>query len=161
MLNFVVIGMLEAGRLDAARELSPSEIRTAIESTGAKAVVDRLSASREWWSLSKRVAAGEPSYIALAPALADGTDAGTSESLKISLAAALPKTPAAVLKVIDTTDRSPVLSLNEVCSSPFVEDEPIHRRTYKRITLKALAHVGDPKLQAVARACAAELRKVG
>ena len=63
------------------------------------------------------MALGRAAYIRLAPELAPGTDAGTSEELGISLAFALPKAPMTVLQAIDLKV-GPTLGVSRVCGKP-------------------------------------------
>ena len=141
-------------------EITPQEISAKIKADGAKAVVDRLDHSGQWWAITNHIAHGSSKWIVLAPALSNGTDAGTSESLKISLAYALPKATAATLETLDPHATSLPISLQEACSSPFIEDSREHKRSYKRRTLATLHRIHEPELRAAAAACSNELRQV-
>ena len=85
----------------AATALSPERIARDIETDGVKAVVDRLWNSGDYDRLLNHIDKGTPAWVALAPKLAAGTDAGASEELTIALAYALPRNPQAVLSVLD------------------------------------------------------------
>ena len=141
-------------------DMTPQQLGAEIRNEGAKAVVDRLSRSGQWWTLTRHIADGSPEWIALAPALSTGTDAGTSESLKISLAYALPKATSSTLDALDAGSKYSPRSIQEVCSSPFLEDSREHERSYKLVTLAALKRIDAPRLHKIAAACADELRKV-
>jgi len=98
--------------------ITPAQISSQIESYGAKAVVQKLSRDGCFDQVLEDMAAGQSTWIRLAPDLARGTDAATSEELIIALARALPNNPRAVLEVLDTES---VISAHAVCGVPFIE----------------------------------------
>ena len=158
MLALLLASSLAASASHAVG-MTPQRISAEIKGEGAKPVVDRLLRSGQWWALAKHIAYGSPQWIALAPALSTGTDAGTSESLKISLAYALPRATSATLATLDINDQSSPRSVRQVCSSPFIEDSREHERGYKLVAMRALERVREPRLRTTAVACADELRQ--
>jgi hypothetical protein len=135
-------------------EESPGEIATDIHRDGARAVVMRLSSTDAFDKLLDHVSAGEDAWIALAPLLAPGTDAGTSEALSISLATALPKNARAVLEVLDPATLP--LSVSAVCDVPFIEIPLAEARDYVRKATEAVSAVHNV---AQAEACLITLRE--
>ena len=99
---------------------------------------------------------GETDWIALAPKLAAGTDAGTSEGLSTALAYALPLQPVAVLAVL--SKRSGPLDAERVCSIPFIEDSVKDIKSYQRRAIQAVSEVRDTGLQQVREICLQALR---
>jgi hypothetical protein len=140
--------------------LTPSIVQTEIRDRGAKPVVDQLFKTEAWWQVTRNIGAGKIDWIALAPDLAEGTDAATSETLGISLAEALPKSPNAVLAVLDLVSAASPLRVGNVCSAPFLDDTARHQKLYKAAALHALSAVADPQLSTVKAACLDELAKI-
>ena len=103
------------------------------------------------------ISAGKQEWIALAPELAAGTDAGASEGFGISLADALPKSPKAVLGVLDPSKWT--ISSARVCSIPFIEPEKAFYESYARAALVAVEAVSDAGLARQKELCRAELQK--
>ena len=129
-----------------------AEVRGDLASMGPTRTVQALWSDKRWDWIEDRVAAGDTGWIALAPRLAPGTDAGTSEGLSISLAEGLTRNPRAVLAVLTLGDDS-VLGVQQVCEAPFIEETPQHHATYMRATFRALAGVRAPDLHRVKQAC--------
>jgi hypothetical protein len=98
---------------------------------------------------------GRAAYIALAPKLAEGTDAGTADDLGISLAHALPLSPNAVLRVIDPGNGS--IGVDVVCGVPFIEDTVKDLSGYIRKAKSRVGNVTTPELQSVKAACLEKL----
>jgi len=138
---------------------SVTDVQGMIARQGAVATVQALSADGRWDAILDRIGAGDTAWIALAPRLAPGADAGTSEGLGIALATALPAQPAAVLAVL-TTAGPPSLSPARVCSAPFIEDTAAHQHAYKAQALSALVKVTNAKLQTSLGACRAQLARI-
>ena len=139
-----------------AAPLSPDAIARDIAAHGASAVVTRLLANGDYDRVMDRIDTGEARWVALAPKLAPGADAGAAEELPISLAFALPKNPRAVLEVLSGPNGFPV---EDVCSAPFIEGTIKDIPAYVKRAEKAVAEVSDPHLAKVRDACLAQLRK--
>jgi hypothetical protein len=100
---------------------TPAQIHDMIAAVGATKAVGQLYQKGQYDEIMDKMGGGQSEWIALAPALAEGTDADTSEELSISLALALPINPEAVLQVLTIKGTSP-LAAQAVCSAPFIED---------------------------------------
>jgi hypothetical protein len=95
----------------AAPVPSAAALNAEIDAKGAKEVVNRLNRAHpdsngqnDWSRVTNQMWMGRAAYIKLAPKLAPGTDAGSSEDLGISLAHALPLAPITVLRATDLKD---------------------------------------------------------
>jgi hypothetical protein len=94
----------------------------------------------------------------LAPRLAPGTDAESSEDMGIVLARALPRNPSAVLGALDLRD-GPVLGPSRVCGVPFIEPSPAFVHSYTTRALAAVSGVRAPRLDDARKACLSALRR--
>jgi hypothetical protein len=155
-----------AGAVAAAGSgLTATEISAEIDAKGAKAVIDRLSTTNvdamrrsDWSRTMDQIWNGRLAYIALAPKLAKGADAGPAEDLAIALARALPAAPAAVLRVIDRHN-GPVLGVSRVCGVPFSEPSAKDVSGYLSAARSAVDEVDTPRLQRVKAACLEQLTR--
>lgn len=142
----------------AGPAITPQAVRRSIHDHGARRTIDDLQRNGRWDAVTDAMDAGKPAWIALAPLLASGSDAGSAEDLGLSLAFALPKSPRAVLAALDRGN-GPILGADRVCGRPFIEDtEP---RRYKEHAVAALAKVHAPDLLARKRACLKALNNTG
>ena len=152
------IGILAASlaaNVAAAAPLTPTAVRESVRKEGARRTIDDLSKRGRWDAVTDAMNRGEAAWIALAPLLAPGSDAGSAEDLGISLAFALSKNPRAVLAAIDPRN-GVVLGVNRVCGRPFIEDtEPVN---YKARTISALSNIREPGLIRVRQDCLKVLR---
>jgi hypothetical protein len=147
----------------AGSALTAAEISAEIDASGAKAVVNRLTkghvdamGQNDWSRTMDEIWNGRLAFIALAPKLARGTEAGTAEDLTVALARALPVAPAAVLRVIDRRD-GPVLGVSRVCGVPFTTPASKDVSGYLRTAQSAVGDVDTPRLQRIKAACLHEL----
>jgi hypothetical protein len=155
----VLVLLLAAGTdAVATTALSPERILRDIEAEGARAVVDRLWTSGDYDRVLGHIDTGEPAWIALAPKLAPGAAAGSSDELTVALAYALPKNPLAVLAVLDPA--SPVIGPRNVCSAPFGADTDGEIHRYARRARAAIARVAGAASHEMKAACLAALRKL-
>jgi hypothetical protein len=139
--------------LAAAPPLTPRSIRIDIHRSGAKAVVDRLFASGQYEVIMSRIKAGSPDWVLLAKALSDGTDAASSEELQQALVHALPKSPGAVLSVLDGAGPSVPTSAQTVCSASFFEGDRVDVAAYRAVAIKAVKSVDLPALRGARAQC--------
>ena len=146
---------LGAGDAAAGSPLTPAGIAAEIDAHGADAVVALLSKTNDYDRVLGHIDTGDVAWVALAPKLAPGTDAGTAEALPIALAFALPRNAPAVLAVLDPG--SSILGPESVCGVPFIEGTVKDIPGYVRRAKAAVAKVSDPKLQASKTACLAAL----
>jgi hypothetical protein len=120
-------------------------------------VVDRLWKSGDYSRVLDHIDTGASAWVALAPKLAPGTDAGSAEGLAIALAYALPKNPRAVLSVLDPDSK--VIAPANVCSAPFIEDAVNDIPGYVRRAKAAVSRVTALRLREIRTGCLAELGK--
>ena len=154
-VSAVALVALGASVIAAAPALTAGQVEATIRAKGARRTIDDLARSGQWDTLTDAMDKGGSAWIALAPKLAPGSDAGSAEDLGISLAFALPRNPGAVLAALDPKNGH-ILGVDRVCGRPFIEDtEP---RGYKAKALAALAGVRDPRLSAVKQTCLKALK---
>lgn len=134
-------------------------IRQRLAELGPTATVRELDGAGRWEQVTSRIGSGDARWIALAPELAKGADAGTAETLSISLADALPKSPRAVLAVLDLKRRSN-LSPERVCRAPLAQDTAERQTAYRTSALLAVASVADARLDRARDACASRLQSL-
>ncbi len=140
----------------AAARLTPETIAADIAAHGADNVVAKLAKTGDYDRVLDHIGKGEAQWVALAPKLAPGTDAGWAEALVISLAFALPKNPQAVLALLIGKD---AFQVDDVCGAPFIEGTVKDVPGYIRRAKAAVAKVTDPSLQSARAACLAALAK--
>jgi hypothetical protein len=140
----------------AATTLTPSVIAADIAAHGAEAVVARLAKHGDYDRVLGHIDKGETEWVALAPKLAPGTDAGYAEALIISLALALPKNPQAVLALLSGKN---VFQVDDVCGAPFIEGTVKDVPAYVRKARAAVSRVMDPKFAGTKTVCLASLAK--
>ena len=83
------------------------------------------------------------------PLVAAGTDAGTSESLIITLSRALKANPVGVLSVLAADHYSPA----EICGDNDIEVSPLEAAAFLDAALVKVAAVMDPDLTEARNAC--------
>jgi hypothetical protein len=140
----------------AAPQLTPQAIAADIAAHGADVVVAKLAKNGDYDRVLGHIDKGEAEWVALAPKLAPGTDAGWAEALSISLAFALPKNPKAVLALLAGKD---AFAADDICSAPFIEGTIKDVPGYIRRAKAAVAKLSDPSLQSAKAACLAALAK--
>jgi hypothetical protein len=160
LVQLLSAALAAAGATLPLTPLTPSTLQAEIREHGAKPVVDQLFKTEAWWQVTRDIGAGKTDWISLAPDLAEGTDAATAETLGISLAEALPKSPGAVLAVVQLNGDAAPLLVSTVCSAPFLEDTAHHQHVYKSAALHAVLDVADPQLSNVKAACLDQLKKI-
>jgi hypothetical protein len=148
-IAFVV---LSPSPLLAQAHLTLPQVRASLEREGPAATVKRLTQARQWDAVLDSMGQGRAAWIAIAPLLAKGADAGAAEGLGIALAAGLPRAPAAVLDVLDPSD-GPVLGVSRVCHAPFIEPKPGAVARYKPRALAAVRAVHVARLSSARDAC--------
>jgi hypothetical protein len=141
----------------AGMSVSRVDLVARLDYVGSKRTVDELWDQNRWGSVVDQISTGQADWVALAPRLATGTDAGTSETLGIALALALPRNPAAVLAALDLQG-GPVLGPSIVCGVPLIDESPRFVANYRRRARAALNKVQSAALQSAKRACGAALK---
>ncbi len=140
----------------AAAAPNPDAIRNSIKRVGAQATIAGLAKADQWDAVADRMDSGSSAWIALAPLLAPGSDAGSAENLGISLAFSLPKNPRAVLAALDSANGH-TIGADRVCGMPFVEDTVPDLPAYRLKAIHALQSINDTKLASARTACLAAL----
>ncbi|MGB3338226.1 MAG: hypothetical protein WBA73_13710 [Devosia sp.] len=133
-------------------DLTPSAIRGLLEQQDAVAVVQSFD-DATWTAYLAHVEAGDRGWIDLVPLLADGTDAGTSESLIITLSRALRANPAGVLSILAADHYSPA----DICGDNDIEVSALEAVRFIDEALVKVAAVMDPALSQARNACLMEL----
>ena len=141
-----------------AAQPTAGEIAVSLTRYGARSTVSALFDQRRWDYVSDRIGAGDRPYLALAPRLAAGADAGAAEDLPIALAFALPRNAPAVLTALAPGGG---LDAAEVCDAPFIEDTVSDIPAWRRSAAAAVRRVADPRLAAVKATCLAALESEG
>jgi hypothetical protein len=95
---------------------------------------------------------GDPAWLALAPRLKGGGNAGFNESLPIALSRALQHNPAAVLRLLGP-DFPPAV----ICRDNEIDPQPGAVRAYYAATIPAVRNVTDQGLAAMRGDCLAKL----
>jgi hypothetical protein len=129
-------------------DLTPSAIRALLEGQDATKVVQSLDES-SWNAFLAHVEAGDRGWIDLVPLLAAGTDAGTSESLIITLSRALKANPAGVLSVLAADHYSAA----DICGDNDIEVSALDAARFIDEALVKVAAVMDPGLVDARNAC--------
>ncbi|MEA3084930.1 MAG: hypothetical protein QOC89_2627 [Paraburkholderia sp.] len=150
---FVLIAL--TGACDA-QPLSPAQLTRDIHSRGARTVVEELDRAGRFDTVLSGIASGKAAWIRVAPAIANGTDAGDSTGLSVALAQALPKNPRAVLQVLDD---GPVTGAGAVCGVPFIEPPPREVAAYLNKTIPAVTRVPATAQFSQRSACLAALTR--
>ena len=135
---------------------SASAVKGSIKRQGAKATIADLAKTGQWSAVSGRMDSGSSDWIALAPLLAPGSDAGSAEGLGISPGFPLPKNPEAVLAALDPANGH-TIGANRVCGLPFVEDTVSDLTAYRLTAIRAVQGTRDRRLASARAACLAAL----
>lgn len=125
---------------------------------GAQPTIAKLWRDGQWDGVADHIGSGDAAWIALAPKLAPGADAGPAEDLGIALAYALPRNAPAVLAAI-LAGNNRLVGVQRVCTLPFIEDSVNDRPAYRRDAIKAVSAVSDPALAGVKGACVSALER--
>ncbi|HEX5486334.1 MAG TPA: hypothetical protein VFX23_10090 [Limnobacter sp.] len=153
LLLFVCVGC-------SAAQLDPQRVKNDLQNQPAETVIKSLKRQNKYQQVLKRIAEGQAEWVALAPALYMGTDAGDSDDLEIALATALPKNAVAVLSDLNPSkaDGASSLRIDHVCGVPFIEPTDAFVKAYLLQSTKAVKAVKDEKLLPVARQCLSYLK---
>ena len=99
------------------------------------------------------VESGDATWLSVASALRQFSDAGGSLSLDYAVARALPRAPERVLGLVGHG-----FAMQRICTSPFIEPAPGVAEAYEQKTLIALSKVKSPALAPIAAQCAERVR---
>jgi hypothetical protein len=153
MRTFRVAAILAALTMPImSADLTPRAIRALLEQQDAVAVV-RSFDEATWTAFLAHVEAGDRGWIDLVPLMAGGADAGTSESLIITLSRALKANPAGVLSVLAAQHYSAA----DICGDNEIGIPVFDAVRFIDEALVKVAAVMDPALSQARNACLHEL----
>ena len=158
MRSFLVATALAALTVPTlAADLTPGAVRAMLTTQDATAVVQSLDSGDDennaWFAVLDHIAAGERGWIDLVPLLAPGTDAGTAESLTITLSRALRTNAPAVLRLLAEDH----YSVADICLDNDIEAAVSDVVAFLDDAVVAVAAVMDPALSQARDACLFEL----
>ena len=129
-------------------DLTPGDFRALLAERDATTVVQSLDEA-SWNAFLAHVEAGDRGWIDLVPLLASGTDAGTSESLVITLSRALRANPQGVLSVLAKSH----YAADDICAENEIEISTLDAVRLIDEALVKVAAVLDPSLSEARNAC--------
>ncbi|MHA0851433.1 hypothetical protein ACV094_06705 [Serratia nematodiphila] len=139
----------------SAMALDSQEVGYNIEARGARPVVAQLGKAGQFGAVENSIRLGDDSWIALAPKLAGGGNAGFTAGIKSALSAALIYNPAAVLQALNKGND---LSLNDICTAPPEVQGDTAISSFRERATHALSTVRVGDLSAPRDACIAALK---
>ncbi|CAN7472658.1 hypothetical protein [Devosia sp. LjRoot3] len=149
MRTIGVAAILAALSLPAlSADLTPGDFRALLAESDASSVVRSLDEA-SWNAFLTHVEAGDRGWIDLVPLLAAGTDAGTSESLVITLSRALRANPQGVLSVLASSS----YAASDICVDNEIEISTLDAVRLIDEALVKVAGVLDPALSQVRNEC--------
>ncbi len=153
---FYFVALLVGTSSAIAGTPTPGQISQSIHAHGARQTVRSLDQRNQFDTVLDRIASGNAAWIAIAPALAKGTDAGNAEGLTVALAKALPKNPRSVLAVLNG---GPVTDAQAVCGLPFIEPTRQEADDYLARAIPAVTTVASSPRVPQRDACLDALRR--
>ena len=154
VLSLLASAAVAETTLPAASLPSASALLSEIDVSGARVVLRRLWANEpQFEALCTSIESADPNWLEVARRLRSASDAAASLSLNYSVARALPVGPVRVLKLVGRG-----FTIEDICTSPFIEPQPGVAERYEQRALKALAKLSDPALSAVAKQCSVRVR---
>jgi hypothetical protein len=146
-----IMGGVAATAAPPAPQFSCDTLAKEVRVRGAKSVVDRLwnaQGADNWDHLLDQIEAGRPACIRLAKLLKPGTDAGSGETLQISLSLALKTNPAEVLSLGDK-----VVKVSGACQDNQIEPTAEQHRAFLALARASVSKITEPDLMARRNAC--------
>jgi hypothetical protein len=137
--------------------VTPAEVTAMLRSQTPQQTVNALYGTGEnsrWDTVASGIARGDPAWLALAPQIARGTDAGTSDDFGMAAQDALTTNPAGTLRLLTQVEMGV-----GACSENGFEVSAEQARAYFQTATAAVESVTDPALQQIKTQCLAELRK--
>ena len=135
----------------SALTLDSQEVGYNIEARGARPVVAQLGKAGQFSAVENSIRLGDDNWIALAPKLAGGGNAG----FKSALSAALIYNPAAVLQALNKGNDLP---LKDICTAPPEVQGDTAITSFRERAARALSTVRVGDLSAPRDACIAALK---
>jgi ABC-type Fe3+-hydroxamate transport system substrate-binding protein len=150
----MIFALVASACVGSPKAPEASQIARDIQTHGARSTVASLDRKGQFDAVLERIASGDSTWVNLARPLSQGTDAGESTGLTIALATALPRNPAAVLRVLDD---GPVLGASAVCGVPFIEPEAGEVKAYLEQTIPAVERVAQTRDTPLRSSCLTSL----
>jgi hypothetical protein len=157
-IPILCVALLAPAFAREAPNVTPDSVKKIIDQNGPVGTVRKLIVGdrpRPWENVLRGIESGNQQWLDVARALADGTDAGTSEDLQVALATALPNNPAGVLKLAGVQS---FLSIDNLCGAPFIEPEPKVLKRYLRKAKTALETLKDKSVEQQRVRCLADIQ---
>lgn len=137
--------------------VTPAEVTAMLKRQTPQQTVNALYGNGEnsrWDSVASGIAKGDPAWLALAPQIARGTDAGTSDDFGMAVQDALTTNPTGTLRLLTQIDMG-----TGACGENGFEVPAEQARIYHETAIAAVETVTDPALQQIKSQCLADLRK--
>ena len=132
---------------------SASALLRDMDTFGPRTVLTRLWADQgQFDQICSEIASGDAQWLEVARRLKAVADSGASLALRYAVAQAIPIAPTRVLALIDHG-----FTIDEVCTSPFIEPGPGVAEEYRRRAVLALRSVSSVALQPVRNQCLAKV----
>lgn len=144
-------------RWPAGQPVTPVEVAAMITRDGAQRTVGALwgeGDTNRWATVARGIARGEPAWLAIAPRLAGGTDAGTSDEFAMAVQDALVANAPGALRLI-----SGIPMGTGACAENSFETPAAQSRAYYAAAIASVGAVTEPALATIRDACLAELRR--
>ncbi|MEA5114558.1 MAG: hypothetical protein VB050_11085 [Geobacteraceae bacterium] len=152
----------------SAQEPDAEHLAKEIKSKGAREVIAELMSDDQWTEFEKvcdKIETGNREWLEVARLLAPGSDAAAAESLTMSVARALPKSPREVLALIALSehDHGKEFTIDNICVSPYIENEPGVEERHLLTTSNVLESTdtsNDPHLNCLRLKCLENIRGI-
>ncbi len=142
----------------AEASVTPAEVEEMLRSQTPQQVVSALwgtdDSNNRWDTVATGIARGDPAWLALAPRIAQGTDAGTSTEFGIAAGDALTTNPAGALRLLSQIEMGV-----GACTENGIEVPAAQARVFFETAIAMVGAVNDPDLQQIKASCLAALRK--
>ena len=137
--------------------VTPEQVTEMLKTQTPQQTVNALWGKGEnsrWETVASGIAKGDPAWLALAPQIAKGTDAGSSDEFGMAVQDALTTNPAGTLRLLTQIEMGV-----GACSENGFEVPAEQARIYHQTAIAAVESVTDPALQQIKGQCLAALRK--
>jgi hypothetical protein len=147
-----------APEITIPKPLTLAWMKRALKLHGASYVVQALDKQQRYEDFVEQIGKGKSDWIALAPQIAEATDAGYTEMLIGSLAYALARNPKAVVSIL--APKTVAVSPGQVCGANFMGDLMKDYPAYIKRARRAVNGVNDARLAKQKKKCLAELERI-
>lgn len=137
--------------------VTPEEVAAMLRTQTPQQTVNALYGNGEnsrWDTVASGIAKGEPAWLALAPQISRGTDAGTSVDFAVAAQDALTTNPTGALRMLGQTEMS-----TGACGENGIEVPAEQARAFHQAAIASVQSVNDPALQQIKEQCLAALRE--